>query len=149
MAVVPVEITAGGVAVYHAERDHGGVLPWAAVRFGVRLEAGRAEDDRGALVLPCPVAGCGSETLHQDGDAAPGAVRAALAALRGRVPEGPRPATDTERAETAERTARATRLAKLDQDIAGFAGLTAAERAAAQLNTMVIVRAVVRRLLGE
>lgn len=57
--------------------------------------------------------------------------------------------TAAEQAEAADKGARATRLARLDQDIAGYASLTAQERAAAQLNTMIIVRAITRRLLGE
>lgn len=57
--------------------------------------------------------------------------------------------SQAERDEDDARSQRAARLARLDQDIAGYAGLTAQERAAAQLNGLVILRAVVKRLMGE
>lgn len=145
MAVIPIEITPDGVVVQHQERGHGALAPWSAVRFGA--QAGTREYDRTVLLLPCPA--CGGETAHPLGDAAPELVRAVAAELDRRTPAGPRPPTDAEQAEADARGQRATRLARLDQDIAGYAGLTAAERAAATLNGLVVLRAVVKRLMGE
>lgn len=103
MAVVPVAHDEAGVEVYHQDRGHGGVVPWSAVRFGARLVAGRVEDDRAVLVLPCPV-GCGGETAHPAGDDAPEVVRAVATELRARVPDAPRPQTAQEQADATTRT---------------------------------------------
>lgn len=54
-----------------------------------------------------------------------------------------------EQAEATEKGARATRLARLDSDITGWAGLSVAERQTATLNGLVLLRAVIRRLMGE
>jgi hypothetical protein len=61
MAVKPTGIVAGGVEVWHEERDHGGTVAWADVDFG-RRQDGTAHQSY--VVLPCPVAGCGSASLH-------------------------------------------------------------------------------------
>lgn len=145
MAIIPVTQDATGVETYHEERGHGGMVPWAAVRHG--LQAGTRDYDRTVLVLPCPA--CGGETAHPVNEASPEIVRAVAAELGKRAPEGPRPATPEEQAEAADKGARATRLARLDQDIAGYGALDAQGRAAATLNGLIILRAVVRRLLGE
>lgn len=61
MAIVPVNITAAGVEVWHSERNHGGTVPWSDVDFGRRAD-GTAHQS--FVVLPCPVAGCDSQSVH-------------------------------------------------------------------------------------
>lgn len=61
MAVRPTGIVAGGVEVWHDERNHGGTVPWADVDFPKRQDGAAAQH---FVVLPCPVAGCGSASLH-------------------------------------------------------------------------------------
>lgn len=57
MAVRPVGIDATGVTVVHDEKNHGGVVPLAALAFGRGLLAGRLVEHRDALLLPCPACG--------------------------------------------------------------------------------------------
>lgn len=61
MAVRPTGIVAGGVEVWHAERQHGGTVAWADVDFAKAPDGG---DVRGAIYLPCPVPGCDSASWH-------------------------------------------------------------------------------------
>jgi hypothetical protein len=52
---------ADAVEVWHDERGHGGTITSAHARFGARSDGA---PDPAALYLACPVAGCGSVTLH-------------------------------------------------------------------------------------
>lgn len=61
MAVMPVGADATGVQVYHAEMGHGGTIPWADVGFA-RGPTGAPSQH--FVTLPCPVAGCGSVSVH-------------------------------------------------------------------------------------
>jgi hypothetical protein len=61
MAVRPVGIVAGGVDVWHDERQHGGTVPWADVDFAKRPDG---TGNQAFIVLPCPVAGCDSQSVH-------------------------------------------------------------------------------------
>lgn len=73
MAIIPVAITAGGVDVLHTERGHGGTVPWADIDFP-KLRDGTPHQH--LILLPCPVAGCDSASLHPvSGGAAPPEVR--------------------------------------------------------------------------
>lgn len=61
MAVKPVGIVAGGVDVWHAEMNHGGTVAWADVDFMKRPDG---TGHQSFVVLPCPVAGCDSQSVH-------------------------------------------------------------------------------------
>lgn len=62
MAIRPVGIDATGVQVVHDERGgHGGTVPWADIDFAQRPDGTRAQH---FVVLPCPVAGCDSYSVH-------------------------------------------------------------------------------------
>lgn len=61
MAVKPTGIAAGGVEVWHDEFGHGGTVVWADMDFGKQRDG---SDDRRWVMLPCPVAGCGSVSWH-------------------------------------------------------------------------------------
>lgn len=61
MAITPVGISATGVDVWHSERQHGGTVPWADIDFPKRLDG---TPHQYFLILPCPVAGCDSASVH-------------------------------------------------------------------------------------
>jgi hypothetical protein len=61
MAIIPTGYSAAGVEVRHDERGHGGVVSWDALAFA-RTPAGVLDDRH--IILPCPVAGCNSASLH-------------------------------------------------------------------------------------
>lgn len=61
MAVRPTGIVAGGVEVWHDEKAHGGTVPWADVDFARRPDG---TGHQSFVVLPCPVAGCDSQSVH-------------------------------------------------------------------------------------
>jgi len=52
----------GTVSVYHEEADHAGRVPLTALRLTAPSVAGRL--DGRAVVITCPVAGCGAASTH-------------------------------------------------------------------------------------
>jgi hypothetical protein len=61
MSVRPIGIVAGGIEVVHDEKGHGGTVPWSDVDFMKRPDG---TGHQSFVVLPCPVAGCDSQSVH-------------------------------------------------------------------------------------
>jgi hypothetical protein len=61
MGIRPTGYSAQGVEVWHDERGHGGTVPWAEVDY---LKRPDGTGHQSYVVLPCPVAGCGSVSTH-------------------------------------------------------------------------------------
>jgi len=65
MAVRPIRFnTDGSIDIWHDEANHGGTIQLADAQFAQRIDG---SEDLRFLHIDCPVAGCGSHSVHPAG----------------------------------------------------------------------------------